>query len=132
MSLLGDPRPDSAFDAECVSCHTTGFPYVSGWRSEAATPYLAGNQCENCHGPGSKHAADPDNALLRHAMSRPNEHDRKTLCYRCHDNDNSPDFDFTRYWAKIAHKSLDDYSDPKVHHGVTARPDGRPSIAGNP
>ena len=33
--------------------------------SEAATPNLKGNQCENCHGPASKHVADPDDAAFR-------------------------------------------------------------------
>ena len=64
-SLKHDAKPNTIFDAECVTCHTTGFEYNSGWQSEAATPYLAGNQCENCHGPGSHHAADPDDAEFK-------------------------------------------------------------------
>jgi hypothetical protein len=47
------------FDPECVVCHTTGFKYVGGYESEDASPHLKGNQCENCHGPGSAHAANP-------------------------------------------------------------------------
>ena len=120
-SLLHDRRPNTAFDAECVTCHTTGFPYVSGWRSEAATAYLAGNQCENCHGPGSKHAADPDNIAFLQHMIRTTAQAQKKLCYQCHDHDNSPDFDFTRYWSQIAHKGLDEYKEPKVHHGVAVK-----------
>ena len=58
---MHDPKPNTIYDAECVTCHTTGFEYNSGWESEAATPYLKGNQCENCHGPASKHIAEPDN-----------------------------------------------------------------------
>src|SRR5262249_52033397 len=46
-SLVHDEKPNTVFDAECVSCHTTGFEYVSGWHSEAQTAYLKGNQCEN-------------------------------------------------------------------------------------
>ena len=37
-SLKHDPKPNTIYDAECVSCHTTGFEYNSGWQSEAATP----------------------------------------------------------------------------------------------
>ncbi len=37
--LKKDPRPDVIYDAECVTCHTTGFEYNSGWKSEAETPY---------------------------------------------------------------------------------------------
>jgi len=47
------------FDPDCVSCHTTGFNYTSGFESGEKTPKLAHNQCENCHGPGSGHAANP-------------------------------------------------------------------------
>lgn len=47
------------FDPECVVCHTTGFQYAGGFESEQASAFLKGNQCENCHGPGSAHAANP-------------------------------------------------------------------------
>lgn len=49
------------FDPECVSCHVTGFDYVGGYENETASAFLTGNQCENCHGPGSGHASDPTN-----------------------------------------------------------------------
>ncbi len=62
---MDDPKPNTIYDAECVTCHTTGFEYNSGWHSEAETPYLEGNQCENCHGPASKHLAEPDNVEFR-------------------------------------------------------------------
>lgn len=47
------------FDPDCVSCHTTGFAYTGGFESAEKTPKLVHNQCENCHGPGSGHAANP-------------------------------------------------------------------------
>jgi hypothetical protein len=115
-SLLDDPKPNTAFDAECVSCHTTGFEYHSGWQSEAATPHLAGNQCENCHGPGSRHAAEPDNAEFLKLMKVTAEGaDKNGLCSKCHDEDNSRDFSFRKYWRQIVHNKLDNYADPKVH-----------------
>ena len=57
------------FDPECLACHVTGWKpeqylrYRSGFLNEelAEEPQknlqslLAGNQCENCHGPGSRH-----------------------------------------------------------------------------
>lgn len=52
------------FDPECVSCHTTGFEYVGGFDNAKASAHLLGNQCENCHGPGSAHAAAPNNKAL--------------------------------------------------------------------
>lgn len=47
------------YDPDCVSCHTTGFAYTGGFESKEKTPKLLHNQCENCHGPGSGHAANP-------------------------------------------------------------------------
>lgn len=48
------------FDPDCVGCHTTGFYYQTGFESKEKTPDLLHNQCENCHGPGSGHAAKPN------------------------------------------------------------------------
>jgi Cytochrome c554 and c-prime len=118
-SLKHDPKPNAIYDAECVTCHTTGFEYNSGWRSQAATPNLAGNQCENCHGPGSSHAAEPDNLQFRKLIALKAEQANATgFCHRCHDAENSRHFDFTTYWSKIVHKGKDEYKDPKVHQGI--------------
>jgi len=121
-ALLHDPKPNTIYDAECVSCHTTGFEYTSGYRAEAATPHLLGNQCENCHGPGGKHVGDPDNAEFRQPMKITAEQaDKNRLCLRCHDEDNDPNFDFAKYWSQVVHKGLDEYKDPKVHQGITPK-----------
>ena len=127
VSLQKDPKPDTVYDAECISCHTTGFEYSSGWRSEAATPELKGNQCENCHGPASKHVENPDDPAARKAIAltaAEAEHNR--LCIRCHDEDNSPRFVFNTYWGQIAHKGMDQYNDPKVHQGQPVKVAGKP------
>lgn len=57
------------YDAECVVCHTTGFEYAGGFTSEKDTPHLLNNGCENCHGPGSGHAAQPFNKDLLGLLS---------------------------------------------------------------
>ena len=57
------------FDPDCVGCHTTGFAYSTGFESEKLTPKLLNNQCENCHGPASEHAAAPKNAKLLARLS---------------------------------------------------------------
>ncbi|MFO0953913.1 MAG: multiheme c-type cytochrome [Isosphaeraceae bacterium] len=107
-SLVHDPKPNSVYDAECVTCHTTGFEFTSGWKSPELTSYLKGNQCENCHGPGSKHAADPLNPTLRAAMHLTRDQaDKNRVCLRCHDEDNSPHFEFAKYWDEIEHNALD-------------------------
>jgi hypothetical protein len=123
--IVTDPkrvRSDHQFDAECVSCHTTGFEYTSGWKSAALTPYLKGNQCENCHGPASKHVENPDDPAARKAIAlSAAAAQQNRFCIRCHDEDNSPKFDFTTYWSQIAHKGLDQYTDPKVHQGLPVK-----------
>jgi hypothetical protein len=122
-ALLGDPKPNSAFDAECVTCHTTGFEFISGWKSPKETPHLAGNQCENCHGPSSRHAADPDNPEFRKFIHLDGQQLNNTrLCYNCHDEDNSRDFELTKFYGEIVHKKLDTYDDPKVHKGNAPAP----------
>jgi methylphosphotriester-DNA--protein-cysteine methyltransferase len=121
-SLLHDEKPDTAFDAECVTCHTTGFEFNSGWKSERETPYLAGNQCENCHGPCSKHEEQPDNAQFRKLIHLSAEQAEKNrFCLRCHDDENSRNFEFKKYWGMINHTGKDTYTDPKVHRGVRPR-----------
>jgi hypothetical protein len=122
VSLEKDLRPDVVFDAECITCHTTGFEYNSGWRSAAATPQLRGNQCENCHGPASKHISDPRNVDYRTTLKVSAEQaDKNGLCIRCHDEDNSPKYDFKIYYGQIIHMGLDDYSNPRVRQGISPK-----------
>ena len=121
--LINDPRDDGRnreHDAACISCHTTGFEFNTGFVSIEKTPQLKGNQCENCHGPGSRHASAPDDTALRLTMKRSSEDfDRNHRCISCHDEDNDPHFDFAKYWPQILHNKLDEYSDPKVHEGIS-------------
>ncbi len=117
-TVLTNPKRNREADAECISCHTTGFGYETGWVSAAKTPYLKGNQCENCHGPGSLHNAEPDNLTYRQPMHKTAEVvDKGGFCISCHNDDNGPHFKFDSYYAQIFHKGLDTYNDPKVHQG---------------
>lgn len=107
--------PARQFDPECISCHATGWggkqytPFVGGFESIAATPLLAGNGCENCHGPGSGHVAaeaarDPKRREQMRSLMRLNlAIAEQKVCYECHDHDNSPTFNFETYWEKIKH-----------------------------
>lgn len=110
------------YDPECVCCHVTGwnpedvYRYRSGYIAKAfagtddeiaASKILKGVGCENCHGPGSQHidlANDGEDeqaaALMRVTKEQANTN---SGCYKCHDLDNSPKFDFDKYWPKIAH-----------------------------
>ena len=82
------------FNEECVGCHVVGFGRKGGFANAKATPELANVQCEACHGPGSIHAESPA-AGYGAAGAR--------SCLRCHDPQNSPEFDFYSYWPKIRH-----------------------------
>ncbi len=42
--------------------------------------------------------------------------DKNLLCIRCHDEENSTKFDFTKYWGQIVHKGA----------GYVHRPGGPP------
>lgn len=118
-SLVKKSVPPRQFDPECLSCHVTGWkpqeyiPYETGFVSLETTPHLAGNSCENCHGPAAAHVAAERargkelNLAARNQMRAELQLTRATakqLCEQCHDEDNSPEFDFDRYWPKVEHK----------------------------
>lgn len=113
-------------DPECLCCHSTGWDpqealrYESGFITLEKTPHLAGQQCENCHGPGSKHV-DAEQAIksgtklndvaiaLRQQMKLNRQDAEKQLCTKCHDYENSPHFsgNFEKYWSKVNHPGKD-------------------------
>lgn len=112
-------------DPECLSCHVTGWEpqqmlrFESGYITEEKSPHLVGQQCENCHGPGSKHvsleealaAKSADVAMNdvlagRNTVKRTLEQARREMCIQCHDPDNDPKFKpdaFDEYWDQVAH-----------------------------
>jgi len=113
-------------DPECLSCHVTGweaqnfYPYKSGFLSLEKTPHLAHNGCENCHGPGSAHAAAESGESklgkeeiqkLRSQMKLPLANSvAEHRCAKCHDGDNDPEFNeksFQKYWKQVEHKGKD-------------------------
>jgi hypothetical protein len=69
---------------------------------------FSGSQCENCHGPGSRHVelaeAGEDNPGESVRLTKANA---KARCETCHDGDNSPDFEFEAYWKKVEHYGFD-------------------------
>ncbi len=111
---------DKSFDPECIACHVTGWDpeeylrYESGFlNSEFATDdaekqlqgLLAGNQCENCHGPGNRHveyieAGNKDAAINEVKVTLLQV---EQTCNKCHDGDNSPAFNFEKYWEDVKH-----------------------------
>ena len=84
---------------DCVACHTVGYGEKSGFVSPEKTPGLRGVGCEECHGPASDHIRNPIGAVLGKV-------DVGT-CRDCHDFEQTPDFDYSERWQKIAHELED-------------------------
>ena len=77
-----------ANDFLCLACHTTGYG-----ASSLPGGYLKNVQCEACHGPAEGH---PD---LGRSLPKVSE----AVCLRCHNNANSPHFNYETYLQKIIH-----------------------------
>lgn len=91
-ALASLARKGMAQEPDCLVCHTTGYEFKGGYDDKAPNNRLANVQCEACHGYGSLHRRD----------GRWKTEARAT-CVTCHDQKNSPKFDFASYWEKIRH-----------------------------
>ena len=78
-------KKERYFDAGCVSCHTTGFGYPTGFQIGEQDSTLKGVQCETCHGPGKQHVGNPKKSNIRSGADT-------SLCLQCHDTTHSPGF----------------------------------------
>ena len=78
-------KKERYFDPNCVSCHTTGFGYPTGFQIGDETSAFKGVQCETCHGPGKQHVGNPKKENIRRAAET-------SLCLTCHDTKHSPGF----------------------------------------
>jgi hypothetical protein len=83
------------FDPECISCHTVGFGYKTGFRSERATPELLNVGCESCHGPCAEHVVQAGRVKTPLTIE----------CETCHNLEHSTSFDLKEYWEKITCRS---------------------------
>ena len=79
-------KKERYFDAGCVSCHTTGFGYSTGFQIDDSDSTLKGVQCETCHGPGKQHVGNPKKSNIRSGADT-------SLCLQCHDTKHSPGFE---------------------------------------
>ena len=69
LSKLAERPSNRQYDPECIVCHTVGFEFETGYRNAVETPQLKNVGCENCHGPGSGHNAQPSNPLFLKLMA---------------------------------------------------------------
>ena len=117
ISRIHDPEchllPHDGWDTQQM------FRYDSGFYSAEKTPHLKGQQCENCHGPAARHTEletqwkkdaksvkKDDLDAARHRLHLTVAEAKKTLCYRCHDLDNDPNFSVQDVLRSIGNRSL--------------------------
>jgi len=123
LTTLEEQKPRRDGDPECLSCHVVGWvpqryePFEGGFAGMKATPHLAQQGCENCHGPAAAHAAvergdvraslterDRLRSEVMLSLDTPEGRQRAVNnCLECHDLDNSPTFDFDTYWPQVEH-----------------------------
>ena len=114
------------YQPDCVTCHTTGFGYPTGFRIGKDARRLTNVQCEVCHGPGEQHARRPEVRNIRRTPS-------PDLCQRCHDANQTPDFDtrFADMLAEVNHKghgSSHAITKSEEQEGMKQSQNGRPLV----
>lgn len=83
----------SHVDPYCQQCHTESYGLPGGFASLKSSPHRVAVGCETCHGPSLAH-------VERQART---PFVAKDQCVRCHDQENSPKFEYAGYWSQIAH-----------------------------
>jgi hypothetical protein len=76
------------FNLDCVGCHVTGYEKPGG-TTVTHVEKLTNVQCEVCHGPGSKHVAEPKDTTKMVARPDPSS------CTACHHPPHVEQFDAT-------------------------------------
>jgi hypothetical protein len=80
------------YNLSCVGCHVTGYNRPGGSTVAHVGEHgeLQNVGCENCHGPGSLHAADPATGSIARDM-------HEDTCLRCHTPEHSDRFVYDAY-----------------------------------
>jgi hypothetical protein len=82
-----------ASNPECLRCHSTCYFEMPLDGSVSVAEHLRNVQCEACHGIATDHARDGSYGGITEAT-----------CVGCHDEENSPDFDFGEYLSRVVHQ----------------------------
>lgn len=80
---------------DCLACHTTGFGRDDGYLNYNITAGLKTVNCTECHSVPEEHLEEP----YMVDANLPTEEN----CLRCHDQMNSPSFEFALFKEKIRH-----------------------------
>jgi hypothetical protein len=84
------------FNLSCVGCHVTGYGKPGG-AAVVKNEGLTHVGCESCHGPGSKHVAQPGAAPTALITKSPSE----ATCKQCHSPEHSDLFEYAGYVARL-------------------------------
>jgi Cytochrome c554 and c-prime len=95
-------------DPDCLRCHVVGPGLPDGFKRrgeplaqrDAIQRDFAQVGCESCHGRGSNHVAERTNGQISSGSLQPVT---PATCQRCHDLENSPRFNYDKYWEIIRH-----------------------------
>lgn len=101
-------------DYKCVGCHLTGYGQVGGSTLGHARG-LTDVQCENCHGPASKHVAEK-------GLEEPSSVHRatpETTCLACHNEHHSDTFQYEAYLRDILGPGHGEAARKKLGDGPT-------------
>lgn len=104
QALHGLEQVGKQYDPECLECHVAGFSR-GGFVSSEATPQLGSVQCENCHGPGKPHVANPTVVKPPAAWVTEGAAPAESTCRTCHHGAHSPKFSYADYWPRIQHSA---------------------------
>jgi hypothetical protein len=83
---------DAWDNPDCIGCHVTGVAEKHYVADVNVNPEVWNVQCEECHGSGLQHARDGTYVTQGEAT-----------CRKCHDPENSPEFDFDIYSSYGVH-----------------------------
>jgi hypothetical protein len=98
----------------CAKCHNVGFNKAGGFNviddAKISGDWVKRNvQCENCHGPGEFHVKLHMNSFKHPKLTQEGRNAQGLLpvteatCQTCHDTENSPNFNYKKYWPHIQH-----------------------------
>lgn len=86
------------YDPECLPCHVTGYALPTGYSGKDD---LRNVTCEDCHGAAGAHCKTMKQGNMKPAAT-PRKGNifrrvKEKICTGCHDDYNSPDFDFKKF-----------------------------------
>ena len=84
-------KKEKEYDPQCLPCHVTGMndkTHDGGFVSLHLTPHMVNVQCEQCHGPGGRHAQDPENLSILISGEQ--------TCMTCHTEASDPGFSYQK------------------------------------